>query len=357
MMKLFTILYSVVGLIATDTKTEDCAIEWHAADGEDYTSNSVVCWRVNSKAYNYHCWDERTCKNAEHEPSNSNSGWSQNGMCAQPLCKPRPSCVENGITCSSSDECCKDSVCRSTVCSSYNVSDNMILYENFRLKVTPFTEIFEIRKNGKITLHHNEETERMLIEQYASEYGIGSPSVKNYPIAVSFEYGLERPNNPDEFIDFSIRIYEQNFDFDGNSEFHRSNEYVVAPTSFYPYLTTEHRMNSERQTLYLYEKNVPYNVFIYPSFTTIVGSYGELGPQSFENVDASIKFCLMYSDECGGFSYYDKGNGNMIAEYHRASIEKIRNNLSMSPPHRVYTLVAIDRSKMQQKSSIVKSEL
>ena len=65
----------------------------------------------------------------------------------------------------------------------------------------------------------------------------------------------------------------------------------------------------------------------------------------------------MYSDECGGFSYYDRGDGKMVAEYHRASIEDIRSNLRMSPSQRLYTLVAIDRSKNQQKTFIVKSEL
>jgi hypothetical protein len=140
----------LISTISSSIATEDCAVEWDSKDGQTYTSSSLVCWKVNNMPYNYHCWDQRTCQKAEFDPSNPNSGWSQNGQCAQRACKRRPTCVENGKTCASNEECCTDSVCRSTTCSNYFVTDNMIRYKNFRLEATPLTEIFEIRRNTTV---------------------------------------------------------------------------------------------------------------------------------------------------------------------------------------------------------------
>lgn len=338
------ILFS--SIICLTKATDDCGVIWDSADGKTYTSRSVICWRVSSKAYNYHCWDERTCQTAESDPSNPNSGWSQNGICAQTLCEPRPPpppCVQTGRTCAASNECCADSVCRNGVCSSYLVSDNMILYDNFRLKVTPFIDIFEYRVNGKVSLHHSEETERALIEQYASEYGLGSPSIKRYPIAASFEYGLERTGHHNEFIDFEVRLYEQNFNFAANAEVTFNStltlptDYQFAPTSFYPYMTNDHRMNSERQRLYIYERNVPYQAFLYPNIFPVDVPYPDDSPD-FTSVEDSIRKCVNLDKLCGGFSIFYRWKG-LHVDYHHAGINDIRKLLHSDNN---YTTILLD---------------
>ncbi len=317
--------------------SSDCAVEWDARDGNKYTAQSTVCWRINGHGYNYHCWDERTCKAALSDPSKADSGWSQNGECAQSVCAARPAdphCFPAGspCACTSSDDCCGESVCRGSVCSHRLVSDNMIRYDNMRLDVVPFFEAFHIHVKNRTSIHLTEEYERLFVEKYAAALGMESPSTTAYPIAVSFEYDLDR-------IDMIVRLYENDFDFASNAELPQQGiSCIQTPGLFYPFMTNAHRMNSQLQRLYVYEKNVPHTVFVYPNKFPL-GLGWIIANSTFESVEVSTSICLKL-EGCGGFSVGIKLF--LSVEYHRATLGEIRSALR---DNLKWSTVAFDRSK------------
>ncbi len=119
-----------------------------------------------------------------------------------------------------------------------------------------------------------------------------------------------------------------------------SDKYSISPALFYPHITGQQRMNSELQSLYVYERNLPYSVFVYPrkaphSIT------GILPGVFFDSVEKSIEHCANM-DACEGFSYF--GNNPTRVEYIKAPMDMIRG--SFVEHH--YVTVVIDRSKIEK---------